>query len=467
MLAARVCKGSFIATLVSAMLVAVPTPAPAAPSDLIRTDVTFTGHGGLDLHGTVLAAPGSQGDRPALLLIGGSDWSSRTQLLPEAEAFARRGLVTLIYDKRAAARYQTNYQVHADDAQAAFDTLRHQPQVDADRTGLWGRSEGGWIAPIVASRSADVAYVVTVGAVGMGPARQTAWFWSNFLHHHGVSGSLLRAFPHTFTRFAVGAGMFPEADYDPLPVLERVRQPTLMLWSTDDFVHPPQESAAAMRQALDRGGNRHYTIEFLPDTGPDLHRTNNGGWDRLDEVAQGYPELVTSWIDQLTAGPPQATVDVPPRQDRHTVALPRLTWYESPWTQATAVALFLIAYAAYPFGYAIARRRTRNGPPPVRRPARWLAGTGSAMTVGTPVYFLLIIFTGGRALGPVILGRPAPWLLLQTLTAATVVLAVVTAATWWTQRRQTTTARRLGLSLMLAATAISIPWAGYWGLLLP
>lgn len=215
--------------------------------------MAFAGHGGHTLHGTVVAPAASGGNRPAMLLVGGSDWRSRSQLLPEAEAFARLGLVTLVYDKRSAAQYQTDYQILADDAHAGFQTLRRQPRVDPERTGLWGRSEGAWIAPIVASRSPHVAYVVTVGAVGMAPARQTAWFWSNLLHHRGVSGSLLRSFPHTFMRFAVGAGLFPEANYDPIPALERVRQPMLLLWSSDDFVHPPRESAEAMRRALDRG----------------------------------------------------------------------------------------------------------------------------------------------------------------------------------------------------------------------
>lgn len=452
------------------VLAVIPTPAsaaPAAPGDLVTTEVAFSGQGGLAMHGTVLAPLEAHGNRPGVLLIGGSDWRSRTQLLPEAEAFARLGLVTLIYDKRSAAQSQTDYQVLADDAQAAFDTLRRQPRVDPNRVGLWGRSEGGWIAPIVASRSAEVAFVVTVGAVGMGPARQTAWFWGNLLRHSRVSGSLLRAFPSTFMRFAVAAGLFPQAHYDPMPILERVRQPMLMLWSTEDFVHPPQESAQAMRQALDRSGNRYYTIEFLPDTGPDLHRTRNGGWDRLDEVAAGYPQRVAAWIDRLAAGPPRAAVAPLPRQERQSTALAPLPWYASPQAEAVVFTLFLIAYAGFPLGYAVARRRSHSGPPPVGLPARWLAGTGLAAALGTPAYFLLIVFTGGRALGPVILGRPLPWLLLQILALATVVLAVVTGMLWWHQRRRIGVARRVGLCLMLTATAVFAPWAAHWGLLVP
>jgi dienelactone hydrolase len=441
LLAVRAGLAGFLGMLLSILFAPA---ASAAPSGLSTSEVAFTGSGGLAMHGTVLAPAAGQGSRPGVVLIGGSDWRSRTQLLPEAEAFARLGVVTLIYDKRS----QTDYQLLADDATAAFDALRRQPRVDPRRVGLWGRSEGGWIAPIVAARSSAVAFVVTVGAVGTAPARQTAWFWENLLRHRGVSGSLPRAFSRTFMRFAADAGLFPEANYDPAPVLERVRQPMLMLWSASDFVHPPRESAQAMRQALDRGGNRHYTLEFLPGTGPDLHVTHNGGWDRLDEVAPGYPQLVAAWIDRLAAGAPPISADPLPRQARSSVALTPLAGYESPLAEAVAFVVFLLAYAVLPL---VVRR---SGP------ARSLAGTALTVTLGTPLYFVLLVFTGGRALGPVLLGQPLPWLLLRVLALATVVLAAMTGRARWIERR------RISLGILTAATALFAGWAFYWGLLM-
>jgi uncharacterized protein len=449
--------------------VAVPAwpigPAAAEAADLGTREVTFTGHGGLTMHGTVIAPVTDSVRRPGLLLIGGSDWRSRTQLLPEARAFAHLGLVTLIYDKRSSSKTRLDYSLLADDAQAAFGTLRRQPGVDPSRVGVWGRSEGAWVAPLVASRAPDVAFVVTVGAVGMAPARQTAWFWTNLLRHSGVSGSLLRAFPLTFTRFAVDAGLFAEADYDPVPVLEHLHQPILMLWSADDFVHPPQESSQVMRRALDQGGNTHYTIRFLPRTGPDLHRTTNGGWDRLPDVAPGYPEQLVSWIGGLADSPPPATTQAPPHQDRQTVPLASPAWYESATATVAALVLMLIAFASHPLTATINRLR-RNDTRATTPAARWLAGTGLATIFGLLCYFPALLISGGALLDPVILGRPILWLLLQLLAAATVMTGIATAIAMWRDRHQSGPTRRIQLGLLLTGTVVFIPWAICWGLLL-
>jgi dienelactone hydrolase len=447
---------------------AVEATAFNASTDLTTQDITFTGHGGLPMRGTVIAPTGGEGRRPGLVLIGGSGPGPRTLLLPEARAFARLGLVILVYDKRTSGYDQTqrDYDTLAADAKAAFETLRRQPGVDPKRVGVWGESEGGWIAPLVASRSPDVAFVITVGAVGMAPARQTAWFYENLLRHLGVSGSMLR-FPRTAIRFAIGAGWFPEANYDPLPVLRRVHQPMLLLWSAEDFSHPPQESSQMMRQALNQGGNTHYTIRFLPNSAPNLHHTTKGGWDRRSDLAPGYPELVASWVDRLAAGPPPATAQAPPRQDRQSRPLAPLGWYESVWLQAAALALFLIAFAGYPAVAVIRRLRHRAGPPALRRPTRWLAISGLAATLGFVSYYVFFVITGGQLLGPIILGRPIPWLLLQVLAMATAVTGVITALAWWQSRQRIEPGRSMRLGLLLTAAAVFVPWAIYWGLLVP
>lgn len=98
----------------------------------------------------------------------------------------------------------------ADDTLAAVRAPRERPAVDPARVGLWGLSEGGWVAPLAASRSTEVAYLITVAGTGVPPAEQEAWAKANRLRHAGVSGSLLTPYAAKGTRLAADAGLLPE-----------------------------------------------------------------------------------------------------------------------------------------------------------------------------------------------------------------------------------------------------------------
>ena len=54
----------------------------------------------------------------------------------------------------------------ADDAEAAFNLLRKQKRIDTRHVGIIGHSEGGLIAPIVASRNGKVNFVVLLAGQG-------------------------------------------------------------------------------------------------------------------------------------------------------------------------------------------------------------------------------------------------------------------------------------------------------------
>ena len=97
---------------------------------------------------------------------------------------------------------------------------------------------------------------------------------------------------------------------------------------------------------------------------------------------------------------------------------------------------------------------------------RLLGGAGLLTTVGLPVYLLFLMITAANVIGPVVLGRPLPWLLLQASTVIVGVCMIVIAIKLWGLRRrgEWTDRRRL---IMMAAGAILLAWAGYWGLLVP
>jgi dienelactone hydrolase len=419
--------------------VALAVTALAPPASAADGEVTFT-NGGVTLHGTVVAPPGGT-KLPGLVMVHGSGAHSREDYRDQAEAFARQGIATLIYDKRTEgySQFERSYSTLADDALAAVAALRKRPEVDPARVGVWGLSEGGWVAPLAASRSSDVAFVVTLGANGVEPSRQQAWAVENQLRRLGMDGSLVRMASSTMLRQLAAGGVFPEAHYDPVPVLKSLRQPVLGLWGAKDVLTPPGEAVEIFRSSLAR-----YTLRVFPDAQHQLRRTSDG-FDKLPGYAPGYLELVGTWVHDL---PATSTADTPPPQDRPSAAVTPLRWYEPVWLQLAALVFLLVAFAWYPL--------VRRGP--AARSARWLTTTGLVTVLGFLAVDVVLQVTMGKALGPVVAGRPLPWLALQLLSLGTVAATIGTAVAWWRHRTP-----RLGV--LLAGGVVFVPWAVYWGLL--
>ncbi|MEU3770917.1 prolyl oligopeptidase family serine peptidase [Amycolatopsis keratiniphila] len=440
-----------IAAVLAAVL-AVSSPLPAAAPD---GEVSFTSHG-VTLRGTVVAPVGG-GPAPGIVMVHGSGEHDRDDYRAEAEAFAKAGIATLIYDKRTEgySLFERDYSVLADDALAAVQALRSRPGVDPARVGVWGLSEGGWVAPLAASKSKDVAFAVTVGANGVSPDRQQAWALETYLRRGGVTGSMVDMVSSTNMRTLAGAGAFPEAGYDPVPVLEKVRQPVLGLWGELDRLTPPGEAVRIFRETLDRAGNRQYTLKVFPQAQHGLRQTTDG-FDKLGGFAPGYLELVADWVNGTKEGP---SADPPPAQASQSVALAPLAWYEAPWVQIGFWALALLAFAAYPVT-ALFRRRESV---PLAGPARWLASTGTLATAGFLVYYIALSMGAAMAPGPVLFGRTLPWLALQLIAVGVVAAGAVTAVSWWRGKER----GGVRVGLLLAGAALFVPWAVHWGLLVP
>ncbi|MFD1934358.1 MULTISPECIES: alpha/beta hydrolase family protein [Nonomuraea] len=446
-------------------------PAVPVPADLTTTEVSFAGGGGLTLRGTVLSPRGGQGARPGIVLVHGAGAGTpRTKLMTEAVEFARRGMAVLVYDKRTEgySLFERSYSQLADDALGAVAALRRQAGVNPAHVGLWGLSEGGWVVPLAASRSTDVAFVVLVGANSLQPLRQQAWAVSAGLRKAGVAGSLPDRSVPTLYRAISDGGLFPEPWHDPLPVLRKVRQPVLAIWGTHDLLTPPVESPPLMARTLAEGGNEHVTLRLFTGADHAAHRTPDGGVTRAPELTPGYPELVGSWVSDVASGraprssPPEAGTKA--QQASATIPVPPPAWWESAPVQAAALLLFLVAFLGYPLAAGVRRVRgtaVAAGPAP-----RVLAGAGLAVVAGGFGYLMYLVMTGGKLAepGPVLAGRPVLWLLLQALVVTVAVATVLTARAWRAAGRGS---ERVRLGLLVTAGAVMIPWALYWGLLLP
>ncbi|MEV0434779.1 hypothetical protein [Nocardia sp. NPDC050413] len=241
--------------LLTSMIAALVAFAPTAGADETTADITFTRFDGTTTTGTVHAPAGAVG-LPGVVLVHGSGDGRSPQYAQIATAFARQGIVTLRYEKRTEdyTPAHRDYSLLADDALAGAAALRDRPEVDPARVGLWGLSEGGWVAPLAASRSEDVAFLIVVGANAGAPAAQQAWANETRFGAAGVRGSMVDTLGRNAIRVSAAAGLFAQAYYDPVPVLEAIGQPVLAIWGDKDRLTPPGDSLRGFRDAFDRVG---------------------------------------------------------------------------------------------------------------------------------------------------------------------------------------------------------------------
>jgi len=143
---------------------------------------------GFTLAGT-LYMPNGAGPHPAVVLFHGSGPAGRLDV--PAQWFAHHGVAALTYDKRGVGESTGNWHDVAfmtlcDDGLAAIQLLKARPDIDKKRIGVWGLSQGGWLAPLAASRSNDIAFVIAVSGPGVSPGEQMIFFYLRELINGGM-----------------------------------------------------------------------------------------------------------------------------------------------------------------------------------------------------------------------------------------------------------------------------------------
>ena len=290
---------------------------PVRPYPYREEQVTFANpKAQVSLAGTLTLPPGP-GPFPAAVLIAGSGPQDRDEavaghrpFLVLADYLTRKGIAVLRYDKRGIGKSTGNFdqattEDFASDAAAALAYLKSQKEIDSKRIGLIGHSEGGIIAPLIASRSSDVAWMVLLAAPGLKGEDvmllqselilKTAGFDDDRIakarDFSRQSYALARketdpaALEAKLTDLVDSTGMSttlppttlkPQArmmsspwfrfflDYDPVPALKKTECPVLALNGGEDLQMAPKENLAQIQKALQEGGNQDFQTKELP-----------------------------------------------------------------------------------------------------------------------------------------------------------------------------------------------------------
>lgn len=166
-------------------------------TDPFKRDIT--------LAGTLTIPDGpSNTSYPAVILITGSGAQNRDEELMGhrpfkviADYLSARGVAVLRCDDRGVGGSDGVYDdvttLHfANDVEAMYKYLRKHPSVNCSQIGFIGHSEGGLIAPIVASRNPETAFVVMLAGPGMNGAQTLLEQNEDIFRMQGVPDSLVQ-----------------------------------------------------------------------------------------------------------------------------------------------------------------------------------------------------------------------------------------------------------------------------------
>ena len=255
-----------------------------APYDAVN--VTVTTPMGHTLAGTLTVPKGASKERPvaAVVTITGSGGQERDEPFgPEstyrpfrqiADSLARRGIATLRMDDRGIGESKGNHATatsadFAEDIRAGLAFLRTRPEIDAARLGLVGHSEGGLIAPIVASKEPALKGIVLLAGPGKNGADILKFQLTNLANGDTSLTAEKRAerIRHIPVYIDSLKASNPWMNYffthDPLATARAVKSPVLILnGATDQQVTPDQVPVLA--KAFKAGGNKDVTTRIFP-----------------------------------------------------------------------------------------------------------------------------------------------------------------------------------------------------------
>jgi hypothetical protein len=309
------------------------TRATGAPPVLPEEDVRFS-NAGVELAGT-LVLPSGPGPHPAVVFVHGSGAEGRWASRYLARRFAERGVAGLIWDKRGVgestgAWTEAGFEDLAADAAAAVAFLRGRPEIDPQRVGIHGHSQGGTIAPMVAVRG-EVDFVIASAAAGVPMADSEIYSVENFLEvstlpeaEAKIARDYVRALVEVAYREAPretldaaaararGHAWFFEppvpddsywrfspriADFDPLAWWSQVRAPVLLVYGSADERVPVEPSRAAIVGAIEEAGAATVDVRVFEGADHTFRIRREGDvWPR---TVPGYPDAILEWLGTL------------------------------------------------------------------------------------------------------------------------------------------------------------------------
>jgi alpha-beta hydrolase superfamily lysophospholipase len=288
-----------------------------------------------DVHlGGTMYVPRTSGKHPAVVLVQGSGPEGRWATAYIADALARHGVIALSYDKRGVGGSSGDWRTAtfddlAADARAAVHVLAQRPDVDPSRIGVYGHSQGGFIAPLIAENDTEVAWIGDADGP-VGPQYRQDLFRVDTALAKRYSGRDLadaeklyaefvdtarNGTPHARLRTDMAEAGDPDwlddlaipdddswiwpwyaktGNADNSAAWGAVHVPVLILFGANDEIVPPRDSVAETVRILKEHDNTNVTVHVFVGADHTLRipPTGRDGWPHN---ARGFPDVLAAF----------------------------------------------------------------------------------------------------------------------------------------------------------------------------
>jgi len=334
---------------------------PVKPYPYYSEDVTFTNaKANITLAGT-LTLPKKMGKFPVVVMITGSGAQNRDEelmghkpFLVIADYLTRNGIGVLRLDDRGSFASKGDFKTattfdFATDVEAAIEYLKTRKEIDVKHIGLIGHSEGGIIAPLVASRNKSVSFIVMLAGTAIPGSELLIRQQELIGRASGVKESDLKitkelntdiyklvdkisnndTLKAKITNYLLAKSKeLPELNipegktvndlielqlsqlmtpwmlnfirYNPAPTLEKVQCAVLAINGSKDLQVPASVNLPAIEKALKKSGNKHFTVKELPGLNHLFQECKTGLPAEYGEIEQTVSplalETMTGWI---------------------------------------------------------------------------------------------------------------------------------------------------------------------------
>jgi len=294
-----------------------------------------------------LLLPTTKGPFPALIDVG-QGYFLGPYNGPFQYFYARQGLAVMTPIRRMVGGAESNYlkasfEERAREVVAGVDVLKKRRDINPQTIGLYGDSQTAWIAPLAASVSPDVAWLILRVPSAL-PVTENILFEieSNLRRDKFPGGDIARAlalrqlihrtilsnqgwielkaeidksrtekwFPLVragwFSSLKIppdeneAKGLRDPLTYDPLPILESIKIPVLAMNGELDEAVPTSRSVPILEQALRTAGNKDFTVRVFPGAGHNFLETSKPygaeEFARKKKYVVGYWDTVADWL---------------------------------------------------------------------------------------------------------------------------------------------------------------------------